>query len=81
MLFTYHIESKCDYNLLYQLTLWSRVLLEKLIVAQLVKKFPAFMAPEGSLPCPQDPAIEPCSQPVIFSPDFLHPISQISILI
>jgi hypothetical protein len=32
------------------LTPWSRVLLEKLIVTQLVKKFLTFMEPEGSLP-------------------------------
>jgi len=29
----------------------SRVLFEKLIVTQLVKKFPDFLEPEGSLPC------------------------------
>jgi hypothetical protein len=36
-----------------KVTLWSRVLLEKLLVAQIVKKFQQFM--EGSLPCSQDP--------------------------
>jgi len=30
------------------LTQWSRVLLEKLIVIELVKKFPVFIEPEGS---------------------------------
>jgi hypothetical protein len=35
---------------------WSRALLEKLTVTQLVKKFPPFMEPKGSLPCSQGPA-------------------------
>jgi hypothetical protein len=34
------------------LTQWSRALLEKLTGLQLVKKFPAFLEPEGSLPQP-----------------------------
>jgi hypothetical protein len=34
-----------------QVTPRSRVLLEKLIVTQLVKKFPPFMKPEWSIPC------------------------------
>jgi hypothetical protein len=36
---------EADYNLqplIHQLAVWSRLLAEKLIVAQLVKKFPAF---------------------------------------
>jgi len=33
------------------LTPWSRVLCEKLIVTQIVKKFPALYRTEGSLPC------------------------------
>jgi hypothetical protein len=37
------------------LTSWNRVFLEKFIVAQLVKKFPAFMKAEVSLPCSQQP--------------------------
>jgi hypothetical protein len=41
----------------YNLTLWSRVLLEKLIVAHLAKKFLIFMEPEDSLPCSQEPKI------------------------
>jgi hypothetical protein len=36
-------------------TRWSRVLLEKLTVTQLVKKFLACMEPEGSLSCSQQP--------------------------
>jgi hypothetical protein len=34
----------------------SRVLLEKLTVTELVKKFPSFLEPEGSLPCSQEAA-------------------------
>jgi hypothetical protein len=33
------------------------VFLDKFILAQLVKKFPAFKEPEGSLPCSQKPNI------------------------
>ena len=44
----------------YLLTPWSRILLEKLTGSQLVKKFPYFMEPEGSLPHSQ----VPCSYPV-----------------
>jgi hypothetical protein len=40
----------------YQLTPWSRVLVEKLIVAQLPKMFPLFMQPEYSLPCSKETA-------------------------
>jgi hypothetical protein len=39
-----------------QLTQWSTVLLKKLIVAHLVKKFRDFMEPGSSLPCSQEPA-------------------------
>jgi hypothetical protein len=39
-------------------TLRSSVLLEKLVVTQPVKKFPAFMEPEGTLPCLQGTATE-----------------------
>jgi hypothetical protein len=37
------------YLINYLLTAWSRVLLEKLTSFQLVKKFPAFLEPKGSL--------------------------------
>jgi len=44
----------------YKITAQSRVLLEKLIVTQLVKKFlPSFVKPEGSLPCSKGPATDP----------------------
>jgi hypothetical protein len=36
------------------LTAWSKVLLEKTIIAQLVKKFLPFMELEGALPCLQN---------------------------
>jgi hypothetical protein len=46
-------DEKCQYNCrpvcaLYNVA--SRVLLEKLIVTQMAKKFPDFMKPGGSLP-------------------------------
>jgi len=40
----------------YLLTPWCRVLLEKLTGLQLVKKYPHFTEPEGSLPHSQAPA-------------------------
>jgi hypothetical protein len=42
-----------DYLSESTLILWKRTLIEKLIVAQLVKKFPALMEPEDLLPCSQ----------------------------
>ena len=56
-------------NLLtYLLTPWSRVLLQKLTGFQLVKKFPAFMEPEASLPHSQVPATSPYPEPARYSP-------------
>jgi len=43
----------------YLLTLWSRVLLEKLIGSQLVKKFRALYGTQNSLPHSQMPATCP----------------------
>jgi hypothetical protein len=37
---------------------------EKLIIAQVAKKFASFMEPECSIPCPQDPATGPYPEPV-----------------
>jgi hypothetical protein len=39
------------YRMVLTLTPWSSVLLQKLIVTQLVKKFPAFYGTESSAPC------------------------------
>ena len=50
------------YLLTHSLTPWSRVLLEKLTIPQLVNKFPSFMEPEGSLPQTQEPATRPCPE-------------------
>jgi len=36
---------------------WCRVLLKKLLVAQLLKKFFVLIQPEGSLPCSQNVAM------------------------
>jgi hypothetical protein len=41
----------------------SRVHLEALIVAQLVKKFPVFMYPDGSLSCSLEPDTESYPKP------------------
>jgi hypothetical protein len=37
------------------LTLWTRLLIEKPTIAQLVKKFVTFQETESSLPCSQEP--------------------------
>jgi hypothetical protein len=43
---------------------WSRVLLEKLKVTQLIKQFTLpFMEPEGSLTCSQEPGTGPYPEP------------------
>jgi len=46
------------------------VLLEKLTVTQLVKKFSTLMELKGSLPCSQDPAIGPYPESDEFGPHF-----------
>jgi len=56
------------YLLTYLLTPWSRVLLQKLTGSQLVKKFPALMEPEGSLPHSQVPETCPYPEPAQSSP-------------
>jgi hypothetical protein len=50
-----------------QLTPWSRVHLEKLIVTQLVKKFTTFYGTQKFL-CSQGPATGPHPEPDEFSP-------------
>jgi hypothetical protein len=61
----------CTPALTYLLNPYSRVLLEKLTISQLVKKFPAFygtLEPEGSLPHSQVPATCPYPEPAQSSP-------------
>jgi len=41
----------------------NRAILEKLIVTQLIQKFPAFMLAEGSIPCLQEPTTGPYPEP------------------
>ena len=52
----------------YVLTPWSRVLLDKLIGSQLVKKFLHFMEPKVSLPHSQVPATYPYPEPAQSTP-------------
>jgi hypothetical protein len=48
------------YLLTYLLTSWCRILFEKLIVTQLVKKYPAFfMEPEGYYRFQKSPPLNP----------------------
>jgi len=51
-----------------QPTPWSRVLLDKLTVTQLVKKFSAFYGPKGLSPSSQEPATGPYTEPDAFIP-------------
>jgi hypothetical protein len=65
---TYLFTHSFAYLLTYLFTPWSRVLLKKLTVSQLVKKLPAFMEPEDSLPKSQMPATCPYPEPTRSSP-------------
>jgi hypothetical protein len=49
---------------LKKLAPWCRILVQKLIIAQLVKKLLAFIEPEYLLPCLQNQVIEPYPEPV-----------------
>ena len=60
--------SGCIYLLNYLLTPWCRVLLEQLTGLQLVKKFPHFTEPKGSLPHSQASATRPYHGPDQSSP-------------
>ena len=53
-------------DIVYLITTWSRVLLEKLTGSHLVKKY--FMEPEGSLPHSQVPATSSYPEPARFCP-------------
>ena len=55
-------------HILYLLTPWCRVLLEKLTGLQLVKKFPHFIEPEGTLPHSQVSAACPYPGPAQSGP-------------
>jgi hypothetical protein len=50
------------YNLAHYSSTWSKVILEKLVAAQLVNKLFPFMYAEGLLPCLQGPATGPCNE-------------------
>jgi hypothetical protein len=64
----------------YLLTPWGRALLEKLTCFQLMKKFPAFMEPEGSLPPSEVPATCPYPEPARSSP-YPHILIPITLII
>jgi hypothetical protein len=68
-------------QLTYSVTPYSRVLLDKLTDSHPVKKFPAFMESEGSLPHSQVPATCPYPTPLItgsFSTNFLKQLALVS---
>jgi hypothetical protein len=56
------------------LTKRSRALIEKLIVAELIKQFPVS---HGSLPCSQEPATGPCPETVASSSHTFIPFPKI----
>ena len=66
--FFFYICWTVRYLLTYLLTPCSRVLLEKLTSFQLVRKFPAYMEPEDSLPLLQGPATCCYTEPARSSP-------------
>jgi hypothetical protein len=52
------VKPKGNFTLFCLLTPWCRIF-EKLIVTQLIKKYPFFVEPEGSLPCSKIPPLDP----------------------
>jgi hypothetical protein len=63
-------------------TLLSRVILKKLIVAQLVKNFPAFMETEDSLQCSHDsPPVDPVLRHMKSVKTFPHYLSKFIIIL
>jgi hypothetical protein len=51
--------------------MWYIIVLEKLILAKLLKIFHPYMKPEGSLQCSEDPTTEPHLEPAECGPQ-LH---------
>ena len=62
------ITNLSKYLLIYLLTPWSRVLLERLTDSQLVKQLPAFYGTESSLPTLRVSATRPSPEPDQSSP-------------
>jgi len=58
-LLTHSLTHLLTYSLTHSLTPWCRILFEKLIVTQLIKKYPFFMEPEGLSLCSQEPVTDP----------------------
>jgi len=55
----YVIESRLKVHFLYLSSLWNRLFLEKLIVADLIKNVLSFFKYEGSFACPKQLTINP----------------------
>jgi hypothetical protein len=66
----YRTKTQLPLNILgiTHVTSWRRVLIQKLIVALLAKKFPVFYRKQNSLPCSLQPATWPSPEPAESSP-------------